>query len=67
MNFMASYHNWVMWFGTTSSKLEIYIEKWRCLLWNKTYILILRDSPSFEKSLILMKNNKDKLGVKHVI
>ena len=44
-----------------------YIEKWRCLLWNKAYIPILRGSPPFAKSTILMKNQEGELAVKRVI
>ena len=44
-----------------------YIEKWRCLLWNKAYIPILRGSTPFAKSTILMKNHEGELAVKHVI
>jgi hypothetical protein len=44
-----------------------YIEKWRCLLWNKAYTPILQGPTSFAKSTILMKVHEGELAVKRVI
>ena len=48
-------------------QIEDYIEKWRCLLWNKAYTPILRGSTPFAKSTILMKYHEGELTVKRVI
>jgi hypothetical protein len=44
-----------------------YVEKWRCLLWNKAYTPLLQGSTSHTKSTILLKNHEGELAVKRVI
>ena len=48
-------------------QIRHYIKKWRCLLWNIAYTPILRGSPPFAKSTILMKNHEDVLTVRRII